>query len=82
MIECCADVLMAEALALRFGLLMGQKAGCNRLIINSDNMEVIDTMKTKDILQERWLLSLRIAFFGLLIFQLQLSNIVIEKRTR
>ena len=34
-----------EALALRFGLSLAQKAGCNRLVINSDNMEVIDTMK-------------------------------------
>ncbi|XBI44411.1 hypothetical protein VPH35_109046 [Triticum aestivum] len=32
-------------MALRFGLILAQKAGCNRLIINSDNMEVIDTMK-------------------------------------
>ena len=32
-------------MALRFGLILAQKAGCNRLIINSDNMEVIDTVK-------------------------------------
>ena len=32
-------------MALRFGLYLAQKAGCNRLIINSDNLEVIDTMK-------------------------------------
>lgn len=44
-IEFCADALTAEALALRFGLLLAQKAGCNRLIINSDNMKIIDTMK-------------------------------------
>ena len=41
----CADVLTAEAMALRFGLLLAQKAGSNRLVVNSDNMEVIDTMK-------------------------------------
>ncbi|XBI16545.1 hypothetical protein VPH35_058786 [Triticum aestivum] len=35
---------MAEALALKFGLTLAQRAGCNRLIRNSDNMEVIDTM--------------------------------------
>ncbi|KAI4991971.1 hypothetical protein ZWY2020_040357 [Hordeum vulgare] len=40
-----ADVLMAEAMALKFGLTLAQKVGCNRLIINSDNMEVIETMK-------------------------------------
>ncbi|XBJ10683.1 hypothetical protein VPH35_015501 [Triticum aestivum] len=36
---------MAEALALKFGLTLAQRAGCNRLIINSDNMEVIETMQ-------------------------------------
>ncbi|KAI4997390.1 hypothetical protein ZWY2020_052732 [Hordeum vulgare] len=36
---------MAEALALKFGLTLAQKAGCNRLIINSDNSEVIEIMK-------------------------------------
>ncbi|XBJ08616.1 hypothetical protein VPH35_013878 [Triticum aestivum] len=35
---------MAEALALKFGLTLAQRSGCNRLIINSDNLEVIDTM--------------------------------------
>ncbi|XBH61203.1 hypothetical protein VPH35_115693 [Triticum aestivum] len=35
---------MAEALALKFVLTLAQRAGCNRLIINSDNLEVIDTM--------------------------------------
>ena len=44
-IDYCADVLMAEALALRFGLTLAQRAGCNRPIINSDNLEVIDTMQ-------------------------------------
>jgi hypothetical protein len=36
---------MAEALALRFGLSLGLKVGFNRLVINSYNVEVIDTMK-------------------------------------
>ena len=44
-IDYCADVLMAEASALKFGITLAQRAGCNRLIINSDNLEVIDTMK-------------------------------------
>ncbi|KAF7005317.1 hypothetical protein CFC21_020442 [Triticum aestivum] len=35
---------MAEALALKFGLTLAQWAGCNRLIINSDKLEGIDTM--------------------------------------
>ena len=37
-IDYCADVLMAEALALKFGLTLVQRAGCHRLIINSDNL--------------------------------------------
>ena len=44
-IRCCVDALTVEALALRFGLSLAQKAGCNRLVINSYNMEVIDAMK-------------------------------------
>ncbi|XBI64051.1 hypothetical protein VPH35_044312 [Triticum aestivum] len=36
---------MAEALALKFGLKLAQRAGCNRIIINSDNLEVIETMQ-------------------------------------
>ncbi|XBI43501.1 hypothetical protein VPH35_108267 [Triticum aestivum] len=36
---------MVEALALKFGLTLAQRAGCNRLIINSDNLEVIETMQ-------------------------------------
>ena len=31
-------------MALRYGLSIAQRAGCNRLVINSDNMEVIETM--------------------------------------
>ena len=37
--------MTAEALALRYGLSLEHKAGCNRLIVNSDNLEVIETMK-------------------------------------
>ncbi|XBH95674.1 hypothetical protein VPH35_086196 [Triticum aestivum] len=36
---------MAEGLAIKFGLTLAQRAGCNRLIINSDNLEVIETMQ-------------------------------------
>jgi len=32
-------------LALRFGLYLAQKAGCNPLLVNSYNMEVIEVMK-------------------------------------
>ena len=41
----CADILIAETMALRFGILLAQKARSNRLVVNSGNMEVIDTMK-------------------------------------
>ncbi|XBI08586.1 hypothetical protein VPH35_136294 [Triticum aestivum] len=36
---------MAEALTLKFGLNLAQWAGCNHLIINSDNLEVVETMQ-------------------------------------
>ncbi|KAI4996739.1 hypothetical protein ZWY2020_054546 [Hordeum vulgare] len=45
-IDCCADVLTTESSALRFGLLLAQKAGCNDLVVNSENMEVIEIMES------------------------------------
>ncbi|KAM3365983.1 hypothetical protein ACQJBY_015512 [Aegilops geniculata] len=36
---------MAEASTLKFVLSLPQRAGCNRLIINSDNLKVIETMQ-------------------------------------
>ena len=41
----CVDALMAEAIALRFGLNLAQSFGCSRLIINSDNSDVIAAMQ-------------------------------------
>ncbi|KAF7022277.1 hypothetical protein CFC21_035078 [Triticum aestivum] len=35
---------MAKVLALKFDLTLAQRAGCNRLTINSNNTEGIDTM--------------------------------------
>ena len=39
------DVLTVEVLALKFGLSLAQRSGCNRLIIKSDNLDVVDIMK-------------------------------------
>ena len=36
---------MAEALALRFGLNLATTVGCNRIEVNSDSIELIETMK-------------------------------------
>ncbi|XBI48054.1 hypothetical protein VPH35_111878 [Triticum aestivum] len=44
-IEWCGDALMAEAMALRFGLNLATTVGCNRIEVNSDNVEVIEAMK-------------------------------------
>ena len=41
----CMDVFMAEALALRFGLNLAQNYGCSRLVIMSDNSDVIQAMQ-------------------------------------
>ena len=39
------DASMAEARALRDGLLLAGQAGCPKIVVNSDCMEVITTMK-------------------------------------
>lgn len=44
-IDWCGDSLMAEAMALRFGLSLALSAECNKMEVNSDNTEVIETMK-------------------------------------
>ena len=43
-VEACLDALTAETMALRFGLHLVQTVGCNRLVVNSDNVDVISTM--------------------------------------
>jgi TPP-dependent indolepyruvate ferredoxin oxidoreductase alpha subunit len=40
-----AYAAMAEAIALRDGLLLVGQLGCNRIKVNSDCLEVVDTMK-------------------------------------
>jgi hypothetical protein len=37
-------VLIAEAIALKQWLVLAQSLGCNRTIMESDNMEVVETM--------------------------------------
>jgi ribonuclease HI len=44
-IPCIADAATAEARALRDGLLLAGQVGCNNLIVNSDCMDVIETMR-------------------------------------
>lgn len=76
---------MAEPLALRYGLSIAKRAGCNRLVINSDNLEVIETMnnggRTEGRQVQRWQ-CLTIAIFWLVVFPLLGSNIVIGKQMR
>ena len=81
-IECCLDALTAEALALRFGLYLAHKTGCNHAIINSDNMEVIDTMKNGGHSAGPAQQFLRIIFFWLVTFRLLGLSTLIEKRTK
>jgi hypothetical protein len=40
-----ADTMTAEAYAFREGLLLSQHMGCNRFTIQSDNSDVVHTMK-------------------------------------
>jgi len=44
-IEHVVDASMAEVIALREGLLLAQQIGCSRLMIQSDCLEVVETMK-------------------------------------
>ena len=46
--DICVDAFMEEVLALRFGLNFAQPIGCNRMIINSDNVDVINIMHESD----------------------------------
>ena len=43
--ENLADAAMAEANALKEGLVLAQMMGCNRIMIQSDFFEVVETMK-------------------------------------
>ena len=44
-VDVCMDGFMAEAIALRVGLNLAMAVGCNKLIINSDNSDLISTMQ-------------------------------------
>ena len=44
MMPICVKV---EALAHKFELSLVHRVGCNRLVINSDNLKVIDTLKSR-----------------------------------
>jgi hypothetical protein len=43
--EHVVDVSMAEVIALREGLLLAQHIGCSQLMIQSDCLEVVETMR-------------------------------------
>ena len=76
------DVPMAEAFALKEGLLLAQHAGCNRLIVQSDCMEVVKTMATEDSRQIQVLLCMMsVILFGAG-FRWSPSNIAAERQTR
>ncbi|KAE8786510.1 hypothetical protein D1007_39664 [Hordeum vulgare] len=44
-VDVCFDMFKAEALALRFGLNLAMSVGCNKLIVNPDNTDVIASMQ-------------------------------------
>ena len=73
--------MIAEALTLRFGLLLAEKGGCNRLVIISNNMEVTDTMKTGGHFVGAEV-TVFDDFFWLVIFLLLVLNIIIGKQIR
>uniref|UniRef100_K4A1W4 RNase H type-1 domain-containing protein n=1 Tax=Setaria italica TaxID=4555 RepID=K4A1W4_SETIT len=48
-VENIADAAFAEALVLKEGLLLAQTLGCNRIMIELDCLEVVETMKNDGI---------------------------------
>ena len=47
-IEHVVDAPTAEVHALREGLLLAQHVGCSRIMVQSDSLEVVETMKPGD----------------------------------
>ena len=41
----CYDAITVEAIAVRFGLNLARAAGCNKIELNSDSLEVINALK-------------------------------------
>ena len=44
-LEHVADACTAEAFALRAGLLLASDLGCNKIIVNSDCMQLVEVMQ-------------------------------------
>jgi membrane protein YqaA with SNARE-associated domain len=77
-----ADPFMAEAYALRDGLSLAQFLGGNKVIIQSDNMQVIETVIMAASLPHLPQLFLMIAEFFLLGIGKFFLSIVIERQIR
>ncbi|KAI5005781.1 hypothetical protein ZWY2020_033024 [Hordeum vulgare] len=44
-IDICYDPNTAEALAVRFGLNLARTIGCSKIVVNSDNLEILEDLK-------------------------------------
>ncbi|KAI4999787.1 hypothetical protein ZWY2020_004376 [Hordeum vulgare] len=44
-IDICYDSHTAEALAVRFGMNLARTIGCSKIVVNSDNLEIVETLK-------------------------------------
>ncbi|KAE8811717.1 hypothetical protein D1007_11513 [Hordeum vulgare] len=44
-IDICYDPNTAEALAVRFGLNLARTIGCSKIVVNSDNLEIVKDLK-------------------------------------
>lgn len=80
-IEWCGDALMAEVMALLFGLNLATTVGCNRIEVNSNSIEVIETMKNVDGLLELRRQYLMIAIILLVISHILFFSIFLGRQT-
>ncbi|KAE8802568.1 hypothetical protein D1007_21758 [Hordeum vulgare] len=44
-IDICFDSFTAEALAVRFGLNLARTVGCSRIVVSSDNLDIVEALK-------------------------------------
>ncbi|KAI5016861.1 hypothetical protein ZWY2020_037239 [Hordeum vulgare] len=44
-IDICFDSITAEALAVRFGLNLARTVGCSRIVVSSDNLDIVEALK-------------------------------------
>ncbi|OEL25966.1 hypothetical protein BAE44_0013015 [Dichanthelium oligosanthes] len=78
-IDFALDAATAEALALRNGLYLANQMGCNKLVIQSACLEVVETMKYGDFQEQPQRLCMMTFVSKLFLFLMYLMCIVQER---